>query len=93
MRTSPNDGNVLFNRDEEFRQRVIRQALMLGMQAEEYNTAGTSVPDRTRSQYIRWRFKYKEAWYFAYPSLYSAAFEYLRMLEVPNEVIGVVRHE
>lgn len=93
MRTSPNDGNVLFNRDEEFRQTVIRQAIMLGMQAEEYEYI-----DYARGKFVvrkskRWRFKDDDGeFYGAYISLYSAAFDYLRIIEVPTEVIGVIRH-
>lgn len=92
MRTSPNDGNALFNRDEEFRQTVIRQAIMLGLQAEEYNHDMVSGQKLIVTK--RWRFKSPtdSEFYGAYSSLYSAAFDYLRLIEVPTEVIGVIHH-
>jgi hypothetical protein len=96
MRSDPNDGNVLFNRDEEFRQTVIRQAIMLGFEAEEYTVERphSTVHRIMGGTQARWRFKAHDGeFYGAYSSVYSAAFDYLRLLKVPNEVIGVVRHE
>lgn len=87
MRTSPNDVNALFNRDEEFRQTVIRQAIMLGMQAKEIPIFTHDGPKPGR-----WKLFWNEQEYSGYVSLYSAALDYLRLAKFPAELIGVVRH-
>ncbi len=59
-------------REEEYRQSVIRKALLLGFSAEEYSEANHLRPF--------WRFTFEGKQRQQYASLYSAAFDYLRLL-------------
>lgn len=72
-------------RDEEFRQRVIRQAILLGFEAsEEFMPSGLS---SEKAQFV-WRFNFEGHTRGNYSSLYTAALEYLRLMKVPNKIIG-----
>lgn len=83
-----------FLADEEFRQRVVRQALLLGFSAEEYseeiitNHRTTPVTFASRP---RWRFMFEGHMRTQYGSLYAAAFDYCRLMGLPNSIIGEYR--
>jgi hypothetical protein len=77
-----------WDRDEEYRQSVIRKALLLGFECEEYELVAISIGEYKASG---WRFMFDGIMRTNYPSCYSAAFDYLRLMEVPIEVIGDYR--
>lgn len=75
-----------WHRDEEYRQSVIRKALLLGFECQHrprYTHNG-----REEGSY---EFVLNGETYRSYGSIYSAAYEYLRLLKVPQEVIGDYR--
>lgn len=85
-----NDLGHLWRRDEEYRQSVIRKALLMGFSCEEYEVGRMSSLGAGPT-YKRWRFMFDSSQRDGYNSLYSAAFDYLRLLKVPLEVIGDYR--
>lgn len=76
------DPGPQWRRDEEFRQSVIRKALLLGFECEEL-PSGDVYPwyQFTWEGYSRGRYRSK----------YSAADDYLRLMKIPHEVIGDYR--
>ena len=62
----------LFNSDEHFRQGVIRKAVMLGFEAYEYRVSSTTGEKR-------WAFVLDGRRHDAYPQLYNAALDWLRL--------------
>lgn len=75
-----------WDRDEEFRQSVIRKALLLGFSCCS-DQIGTS-PAHTGTWY---HFYLEGRPYYGYMSIYSAAYDYLRLMQVPLKVIGDYR--
>jgi hypothetical protein len=73
--------HATFEQDEEFRQSVIRKALLLGFCAGEWDEACNN----------RWAFMFEGKLRTGYCSCYSAAYDYLRLLKIPHEVIGDFR--
>ena len=81
--TGPLDVSWSFREGEAFRERVLRQALMLGFEAEEYRV------EHTFGFQMRWRFKHTDGRHYgSYASCYSAALEYLRLNGFPMEKVG-----
>ena len=80
--------------DREFSERVIRQALLLGFSCEEYSEeviVNRHVsPVQFRSE-ARYKFMFRDLPRTGYHSQYSAAYDYMRLLEVPHEIIGEYR--
>lgn len=66
--------------EEEFKRTVILRAQLLGFTAQEIqlNNLGRTA----------WEFEFKGIRRFQYASLYSAAYDYLRLMRVPWEVVG-----
>jgi hypothetical protein len=77
-----------WHRDEEYRQSVIRKALLLGFSCEEYRGAHKGDGSLLHP---KWSFNFEGARHEGYASCYSAAFDYLRLLKIPPEVIGDYR--
>lgn len=69
-----------FTEGTQFRARVVRQAILLGFEAEQYEVEPS-----------RWRFVFKGITRMSYNSEYSAALEYLRLIDFPREKVGRVR--
>lgn len=77
-----------YREGEEFRERVVRQAIMLGFEAEEYEIPWQSQPEKKQK---RWMFKSPvDGIMRGYASVYSAALEYLRLAKYPEHLIGRV---
>jgi len=74
----------MYRMDKEFRETVVRQALLLGFEAAErgiYTDEAKGVP--TRVYFVHNGVKYD-----GYASVFSAALEYLRLINFPEEKIG-----
>jgi hypothetical protein len=83
-----------WDRDEEYRQSVIRKALLLGFECEEYMVPYVSnrhVNPVEFGEKPMYRFKHGDLTRGSYGSIYSAAFDYLRLVGLPLEVIGAYR--
>ena len=86
-------------RDEEYRQSVIRKALLLGFSAMEHpaylvslqSGSHTVITGAHRNDKTWWSFHFEGTERTGYKTLYSAAHDYLRVLKVPPEVIGDYR--
>jgi hypothetical protein len=83
-----------WDRDEEYRQSVIRKALLLGFECEKYMVS--YIVDRHKNpiefgESPMYRFTYEDSVRNSYGSIYSAAFDYLRLVGLPLEVIGDYR--
>lgn len=83
-----------FTEGKMFRERVVRQAILLGFEAEEYEQTATSFnqPNLVIKVETRWRFEFEGITRMAYASEYSAALEYLRLIKFPRDKIGRVNH-
>lgn len=91
-----------FTEGKEFRARVVRQAILLGFEAEEYEISNMGfVPDERRrkeknvltvSTETRWRFNFENITRMSYLTEYHAALEYLRLIKFPRDKIGRVNH-
>lgn len=76
---------------------MIRKALLLGFEAEEYehihqplaNPIDTAIMEPVYK--LEWRFCYDGIWRDGYATLYSAAFDYCRLCGLPDNVIGDFR--
>lgn len=75
---------------EEFRERVVRQAIMLGFEAEEYEVPSVIPVELERAK--RWKFDSPVTGgiLLGYASVYSAALEFLRLSKFPEHLIGRV---
>ncbi len=71
-------------RDEAFRQSVIRKALLLGFSCEEYNVAPYHEDDRRVEHHTYYRFPFEGAYRVGYASIYSAAFDFLRLCKLEH---------
>ncbi len=76
--TPPSIHGPQWDRDEAYRQSVIRKALLLGFSAEEYEERLMVFGGDTIT---RWRFTHEGKRREHYASCYSAAWEYLRLLK------------
>jgi hypothetical protein len=72
MTEHPSVHGPRWDRDEAYRQSVIRKALLLGFSAEDY-----SDPDYLQSKW--WSFIFEGHRRTGYASLYSAAYDFLRL--------------
>ncbi len=75
-----------WDRDEEFRQSVIRKAMLLGFECEEHPVSARPYQHNTtrigQADIVtewRWRFTLESETYTGYASIYSAAYEFLRL--------------
>lgn len=68
--SGPNNAHgFLWERGEEYRQSVIRKAVLLGFQAYEYNTHGATL----------WAFMHEGKERNHYGTIYGAAYDFLRL--------------
>lgn len=75
-----------WHQDEEWRQRVIRQAVLLGFSAYEY-----FLFDNGEDRNSRWGFRFDGIRREGYTTLYGAAFDYMRLMKIPPHIIGEYR--
>lgn len=93
MRTHAPSSGAAFAIDEEFRQRVVRQAILLGFSCHTYdeevivNRHVSPVQFRTATLYAFW---YEDIERRGYMALYKAALEYMRLIGFPLDRVGVV---
>jgi len=77
--------------EDEFRQSVIRKALLLGFSCEEQpNAAGADMLRRFMFRRFNEEANMTHV-HTGYASIYAAAYDYLRLLKIPPEVIGDYR--
>ena len=91
---TPKQASRQWQRDEEFRQSVIRKALLLGFACEEDNDLSQHMPagELCRFSFRHWNEKANMTYvHTGYASIYAAAWDYLRLLKIPPEVIGDFR--
>lgn len=71
---------------EEFRERAVRQAIMLGFSAEEYEIVLSADPNYTVK---RWKYETPDGnERSGFASVYSAALEFLWLAKYPEHLIG-----
>lgn len=75
---------------------MIRKALLLGFEAEEYERLVDMLAKPNKAfmepvYKLEWRFCYDGIWRDGYATLYSAAFDYCRLCGLPDNVIGDFR--